>query len=125
MLKNSPFFAGIAIDDLDAAKKFYGETLGVFRVIDIGPHLLSLQAANGYAVLLYERPNHVPPEHTVLNFPVDDIEATVDRMHEAGVQFESYDEGPIETNEKGIAHPGPYQAWFRDPAGNILSVLQD
>jgi predicted enzyme related to lactoylglutathione lyase len=125
MLKNSPFFAGIAIDDLDAAKKFYGDTLGVFQVIDIGPHLLSLQAANGYAVLLYERPNHVPPEHTVLNFPVDDIEATVDRMHEAGVQFESYDEGPIKTNEKGIAHPGPYQAWFRDPAGNILSVLQD
>jgi catechol 2,3-dioxygenase-like lactoylglutathione lyase family enzyme len=67
----------------------------------------------------------VPPEHTVLNFPVDDIEATVDRMHEAGVKFESYDEGPIKTNEKGIAHPGPYQAWFRDPAGNILSVLQD
>ncbi|HEY7630582.1 MAG TPA: VOC family protein [Thermoleophilaceae bacterium] len=125
MLKNSPFFAGIAIDDLDAAKKFYGDTLGVFQVIDIGPHLLSLQAANGYAVLLYERPNHVPPEHTVLNFPVDDIEATVDRMHEAGVQFESYGEGPIKTNEKGIAHPGPYQAWFRDPAGNILSVLQD
>jgi len=76
-------------------------------------------------VLLYEKPNHVPAEHTVLNFPVDDIEATVDRMHAAGVQFESYEEGPIKNNEKGIAHPGPYQAWFRDPAGNILSVLQD
>jgi predicted enzyme related to lactoylglutathione lyase len=125
MLKYSPFFAGIAVDDLDAAKKFYGDTLGVFQVIDIGPQLLSLQAGNGYAVLLYERPNHVPPEHTVLNFPVEDIELTVDRMHEAGVQFERYDDGPIATNEKGIAHPGPYQAWFKDPAGNILSVLQD
>jgi extradiol dioxygenase family protein len=125
MLKNSPFFAGIAIDDLTKAKQFYGETLGVFNVIEIGPQLLSLQAGNGYAVLLYEKPGHVPAEHTVLNFPVDDIEAAVDRLREAGVEFEQYEEGPIKTNEKGIATPGPKQAWFRDPAGNILSVLQD
>jgi catechol 2,3-dioxygenase-like lactoylglutathione lyase family enzyme len=125
MLKNSPFFAGIAIDDVDAAKKFYGETLGLFEVTQIDEHLLTLRAANGYAVLLYAKPGHVPAEHTVLNFPVDDIEATVDRLHAAGVQFEHYDEGPIATNEKGIAHPGPKQAWFKDPAGNILSVLED
>jgi extradiol dioxygenase family protein len=125
MLKNSPFFAGIAIDDIDAAKNFYGETLGVFELSQISDHLLALRAANGYAVLLYAKPGHVPAEHTVLNFPVDDIEATVDRMHAAGVQFEHYHEGPIATNEKGIAHPGPKQAWFRDPAGNILSVIED
>ena len=125
MLKNSPFFAGIAIDDVDSAKKFYGETLGVFEVTQLDEHLLTLRAGNGYAVLLYAKPGHVPAEHTVLNFPVDDIEATVDRMHAAGVKFEHYDEGPLATNEKGIAHPGPKQAWFRDPAGNILSVLED
>jgi extradiol dioxygenase family protein len=124
MFRNSPFFAGIAIDDLTKAKQFYGETLGVFNVIEIAPQLLSLQAGNGYTVLLYEKPGHVPAEHTVLNFPVDDIEVAVDRLREAGVEFEQYDEGPIKTNEKGIATPGPKQAWFRDPAGNILSVLQ-
>jgi catechol 2,3-dioxygenase-like lactoylglutathione lyase family enzyme len=124
MLKNSPFYAGIAVDDVDRAKHFYGETLGVF-VVEIGGPLLSLRATNGYAVLLYQRPGHVPAAHTVLNFPVDDIEVAVDRLHEAGVEFERYDEGPIKTNEKGIATPGPKQAWFRDPAGNILSVIED
>jgi catechol 2,3-dioxygenase-like lactoylglutathione lyase family enzyme len=125
MLKNSPFYAGFAVDDIEQAKEFYGKTLGVFQVIDIGPDLLSLQAGNGYAVLVYGKKTHVPAEHTILNFPVDDIEAAVDGLREAGVQFEQYDDGPIKTNEKGIAHPGPWQAWFRDPAGNILSVIQD
>jgi predicted enzyme related to lactoylglutathione lyase len=125
MLKTSPFFAGIAIDDIDAAKQFYGETLGVFSVEQVADELLSIRAGNGYAVLLYAKPGHLPAEHTVLNFPVDDIESTVDRLTDRGVQFERYDDGPIKTNEKGIAHPGPWQAWFRDPAGNILSVLAD
>ena len=124
MLKNAPFFAGFAVDDLAAAKDFYEGTLGL-RVIDLGPPLLSLQAVNGYAVLVYEKPDHEPAAHTILNFPVDDIEATVDALRNAGVQFEHYDEGPIATNEKGIATPGPKQAWFRDPAGNILSVLEE
>ena len=125
MLKYSPFFAGFAVDDLAKAKDFYGQTIGVFQVIELGDSLLSLQAANGYAVLVYEKTSHQPAEHTILNFPVDDIEATVDRLDAAGVEFEHYDEGPIATNEKGIATPGPKQAWFRDPAGNILSVLED
>lgn len=124
MLTNSPFFAGIAIDDVASAKRFYGDTLGVFDVVELGEHLLSLRAANGYAVLLYAKPGHVPAAHTVLNFPVDDIESAVDALTERGVEFERYDEGPIKTNEKGIAHPGPKQAWFRDPAGNILSVIE-
>jgi catechol 2,3-dioxygenase-like lactoylglutathione lyase family enzyme len=124
MLKNSPFYAGFAVDDTSKAQAFYGETLGV-NVIDIGNELLSLQAGNGYAVLIYPKPGHVPAAHTILNFPVDDIEAAVDALTEAGVEFEHYDQGPLKTNEKGIATPGPKQAWFRDPAGNILSVIQD
>jgi catechol 2,3-dioxygenase-like lactoylglutathione lyase family enzyme len=124
MLKNSPFYAGFAVKDLAKAKAFYGQTLGVFQVVDLGPHLLSLQAANGYAVLIYEKQTHEPAQHTILNFPVDDIDAAVDRLRDAGVVFEQYDSGPIKTNEKGIATPGPKQAWFRDPAGNILSVIE-
>jgi catechol 2,3-dioxygenase-like lactoylglutathione lyase family enzyme len=124
MLKNSPFYAGFAVDDLEKAKEFYGQTLGVFQVVDLGPSLLSLQAGNGYAVLVYAKETHQPAEHTILNFPVDDIEAAVDALRAAGVEFERYDGGPIKTNEKGIATPGPKQAWFRDPAGNILSVIE-
>ena len=123
MLANSPFYAGFAVDDIAAAKAFY-ERLGVARVIEVGPELLSLQAGNGYAVLVYGKDTHNPAEHTILNFPVDDIEAAVDELRAAGVEFEHYDEGPIATNEKGIATPGPKQAWFRDPAGNILSVIE-
>ena len=124
MLKNSPFYAGFAVNDVPAAKRFYADTLGV-RVIEMDDGLLSLQAGNGYSVLAYIKPEHVPAEHTIVNFPVDDIEATVDRLTKAGVTFEQYPSGPIKTNEKGIAHPGPWQAWFRDPAGNILSVIQE
>ena len=123
MLANSPFYAGFAVDDLAAAKTFY-EKLGVARVIDVGKGLLSLQAGNGYAILVYEKDRHNPAEHTILNFPVDDIETTVDELRAAGVEFEHYDEGPIATNERGIASPGSKQAWFRDPAGNIFSVIE-
>jgi catechol 2,3-dioxygenase-like lactoylglutathione lyase family enzyme len=124
MLKNSPFYAGIAVDDTARAREFYGQTLGVFNVAEIDAHLLALQAANGYSVLLYAKPGHVPAAHTVLNFPVDDIDSAVDWLTERGVEFERYDDGPLKTNEKGIATPGPKQAWFRDPAGNILSVIE-
>jgi catechol 2,3-dioxygenase-like lactoylglutathione lyase family enzyme len=124
VLKNSPFYAGFAVDDTDRAKQFYGETLGVFRVVEVDGGLLSLQAANGYAILVYPKPGHEPAAHTILNFPVDDIEAAVDWLSGRGVSFEHYDAGPIKTDAKGIATPGPKQAWFRDPAGNILSVIE-
>jgi catechol 2,3-dioxygenase-like lactoylglutathione lyase family enzyme len=124
MLTNSPFYAGFAVDDVEAARDFYTKKVGVFDVADVSPGLLSLRAANGYAVLVYVKPGHVPAAHTILNFPVDDIEAAVDELHDQGVEFEHYDQGPIKTNEKGIATPGPKQAWFRDPAGNILSVIE-
>jgi catechol 2,3-dioxygenase-like lactoylglutathione lyase family enzyme len=131
LLKNSPFYAGFAVDGLAKAKQFYADTLGVFPVVEIGESLLSLHAGNGYAVLVYAKPSHTPAEHTILNFPVDDIEAAVDELRAAGVEFEHYDEGPIKTDEKGIATPGqgiatpgPRQAWFKDPAGNIVSVIE-
>ena len=123
MLTNSPLYASFAVNDITAAKRFYTETLGV-RVIEIGDGLLSIQAQNGYAVLAYVKPEHVPAEHTIVNFPVDDIEATVDRLTAAGVTFEQYPSGAIKTNAKGIAHPGPWQAWFRDPAGNMVRIQQ-
>jgi predicted enzyme related to lactoylglutathione lyase len=123
MLTNSPFYAGFAVDDTTRAKKFYTETLGV-EISEMGDALFSLRAGNGYAVLVYPKPGHVPAAHTVLNFPVDDIDDAVDRLTAAGVVFEQYDQGPIKTNAKGIAQPGPKQAWFKDPAGNILSVIQ-
>ena len=123
MLKNSPFYAGFAVDDIPKAMEFYGETLGV-DVIDVGNGLLALRAANGYAVLIYPKDQHEPAAHTILNFPVDDIEAAVDGLRAAGVVFEQYEEGPLKTDAKGIATPGPKQAWFKDPAGNILSVIE-
>jgi catechol 2,3-dioxygenase-like lactoylglutathione lyase family enzyme len=123
MLKNSPFYAGFAVDDIPTAMEFYEKTLGV-EVIDVGNGLLALRAANGYAVLIYPKDRHEPAAHTILNFPVDDIEAAVDGLRAAGVVFEQYDEGPLKTDAKGIATPGPKQAWFKDPAGNILSVIE-
>jgi catechol 2,3-dioxygenase-like lactoylglutathione lyase family enzyme len=125
MLRDSEFFAGIAVDDIGAARAFYNATLGVDVQDMPNSHLLMLRGPGDRTVLIYERPNHVPPENTVLNFPVPDIEAAVDELTAAGVVFEQYPDGPTKTNEKGIAHPGPWQAWFKDPAGNILSVVQD
>jgi catechol 2,3-dioxygenase-like lactoylglutathione lyase family enzyme len=123
MLTNSPFYAGFAVDDATRAKKFYTDTLGV-EITEMGAELFALRATNGYSVLVYPKPGHVPAAHTVLNFPVDDIDGVVDRLTAAGVVFEQYDQGPIKTNAKGIAEPGPKQAWFKDPAGNIVSVVQ-
>lgn len=123
MLTNSPFYAGFAVDDSARAKAFYTNTLGV-DVDELDGGLMRLRAANGYSVFVYPKPGHQPAAHTILNFPVDDIEATVDRLTAAGVVFEQYDQGRIKTNAKGIAQPGPKQAWFRDPAGNILSVIE-
>jgi catechol 2,3-dioxygenase-like lactoylglutathione lyase family enzyme len=125
MLRDSEFFAGLAVDDIDAARAFYSSTLGLEVQNLDNPYLLGLRGPGNRVVLIYQRPNHVPPENTVLNFPVPDIEKAVDELTAAGVVFEQYAEGPTKTNEKGIAHPGPWQAWFKDPAGNILSVIQD
>jgi catechol 2,3-dioxygenase-like lactoylglutathione lyase family enzyme len=122
MLENSKAFSGFAVADLEAAKKFYGETLEL-RVSEQNG-LLSLHLAGDRDVLVYPKPDHVPATYTILNFPVDDIDAAVDELIGRGVTFQRY-EG-IDQDEKGIARAGgPYIAWFTDPAGNILSVLQE
>lgn len=124
MLKNSEAFSGFAVPDLEQAKQFYGETLGL-KVTDLDEDvLLQLELAGGRNVLLYVKPDHAPSNYTILNFPVDDIDAVVDGLAERGVQFERYDD--FDQDDKGIFRgEGPLIAWFKDPAGNILSVLKE
>ena len=125
MLADSKAFSGFAVDDVDKAREFYGETLGLkTSVYDEQNGLLALHLAGGRDTLIYHKPDFTPATYTILNFPVEDVGAAVDELTSRGVQFERY-EG-FEQDEKGIARgPGPAIAWFKDPAGNILSVLED
>lgn len=123
MLKNTHAFSSFSVDNLEKAKDFYGKTLGL-KVIDNPMGLLELSFGNGASVMIYPKPNHTPATFTVLNFPVTDVEASVDALTGKGVQFEQY-EGELKTDKKGIMRGnGPLIAWFKDPAGNILSVVQ-
>ena len=124
MLADSKAFSGFAVDDLEKARDFYGETLGLnAELLDEGPGLMTLHLAGGRDTFVYLKPDHEPANYTILNFPVDDIDAAVDELSGRGVSFERYEE--MEQDERGIARgPGPEIAWFRDPAGNILSVLK-
>lgn len=122
MFDTSKAFSGFSVDDLDAAEAFYRDTLGV-TVNEAPGGMRSLQLTPDHAVLVYPKPNHTPASFTILNFPVDDIDAAVDELTRRGVRFERY-EG-IGQDEKGIMRDlGPPIAWFTDPAGNVLSVLQ-
>ena len=129
MLADSKAFSGFAVDDIAKAQDFYGQTLGVrVEVLDETNHLLALHHPEGRDTLVYGKPDHEPANYTILNFAVDDIDAAVDGLAERGVQFERY-EG-FEQDDKGVArgraaNRGPDIAWFKDPAGNILAVLQD
>jgi catechol 2,3-dioxygenase-like lactoylglutathione lyase family enzyme len=122
MLEAANAFSGFSVDDLDRAKQFYGETLGLS--VSENPAGLELQFGGGARVFVYPKPNHEPATFTILNFPVENIDRAVDDLTAAGVRFERY-EG-IEADEKGISRGGggPKIAWFKDPAGNILSVLE-
>jgi catechol 2,3-dioxygenase-like lactoylglutathione lyase family enzyme len=121
MFANTKAFSGFAVDDLSKAREFYGETLGLRTSEENG--LLTLHIAGDRDTLVYPKPDHTPADYTILNFPVDDIDEAVDALAARGVQFERY-EG-FGQDQKGIAREaGPPIAWFRDPAGNILSVLQ-
>ncbi|MER5770071.1 VOC family protein [Streptomyces sp. NPDC001985] len=123
MFRDTRAFSGFAVDDIPAAGRFYGETLGLEVSEEHG--LLTLTLGGGTTVLVYPKPDHTPAGFTLLNFPVDDIEAAVDQLVSRGVVFERY-EG-FTQDGKGIARDprGPAIAWFRDPAGNVLSVLQE
>ena len=123
MLGDSKAFSGFAAGDIKKAREFYGRTLGLKVSEDHG--LLTLHLAGGNNVLIYPKPNHVPATFTVLNFPVDDVDQAVDELTRRGVRFEKYDQPDIKTDQKGIMRGrGPTIAWFKDPAGNILSVLE-
>lgn len=124
MLASTKAFSGFAVDDIDTAKQFYGETLGLrLTVIDEEHGLLALNLAGDGDTLVYAKPDFAPATYTILNFEVDDIDSAVEGLAERGVSFEHYD--GFDQDEKGIARePGPPIAWFKDPAGNILSVLQ-
>jgi predicted enzyme related to lactoylglutathione lyase len=125
MLENSKAYSGFAVNDIAKAKQFYGETLGLqVTDLDVGAPqpLLELHAGGDRPVLIYEKPDLVPANYTILNFPVDDVEKAVDALADNGVSFERYD--GFEQDEKGIDRSGPAGgiAWFTDPAGNILAV---
>jgi catechol 2,3-dioxygenase-like lactoylglutathione lyase family enzyme len=127
MFENTKAFSGFAVDDLQKAHEFYSETLGLkTSVLDDENGLLMLHLAGGRDTLVYRKPGFVPATYTILNFPVDDIDKAVDELTARGVRFERYD--GFEQDEKGVARGngnGPDIAWFKDPAGNILSVLQE
>ena len=123
MLGDSKAFSGFAAPDTGKLKEFYGQTLGLKVSEDHG--LLTLHLAGGTKVLIYPKADHVPATFTVLNFPVGDVDQAVDELSKRGVRFEKYDGPEIKTDEKGIMRGnGPTIAWFKDPAGNILSVLE-
>ena len=124
MFKEAKTFSSFSVNDLRRAKEFYGETLGL--EIKETPEGLELHTGNN-AVFLYPKPNHTPASFTVLNFHVNDIEKAVDELKALGVKLEHYDLPDIKTDERGIARDphGPTIAWFKDPAGNILSVLEE
>ena len=128
MFKNSPAFSGFSVDNIEKAKQFYGQTLGLDVSEKMG--ILTLNVAGGYSVVAYPKPNHTPATYTVLNFQVDDIDKAVDELTKRGVVFEHYDMPDLKADAKGIRRSpgkdqGPDIAWFKDPAGNILSVLHD
>jgi catechol 2,3-dioxygenase-like lactoylglutathione lyase family enzyme len=124
VLAESKAFSGFAVDDLDEARRFYGETLGLrTTLLDEQNGLMTLHLAGGRDTLVYRKPDFVPATYTILNFQVDDVEQVVDELTARGVGFERYEE--FDQDEKGISRGrGPTIAWFRDPAGNILSVLE-
>jgi catechol 2,3-dioxygenase-like lactoylglutathione lyase family enzyme len=123
MLTQSKAFSGFSVNDIQKAKQFYADALGL-KVTEING-LLRLHLASGATVLVYPKPNHTPASYTILNFPVDNIERAVEDLTKNGVRFERY-EGNIKTDAKGIFRGGgPLIAWFKDPAGNICSVLED
>ena len=128
MFKNTKAFSGFSVDNIEKAKQFYGQTLQIDVTIN-SMDLLELNISGGNKIIAYPKPNHTPATFTILNFPVDNIEKAVDELGKLGIVFEQYDMKDLKTDAKGIAWgkkqgKGPNVAWFKDPAGNILSVLE-
>jgi catechol 2,3-dioxygenase-like lactoylglutathione lyase family enzyme len=126
MLKQSRAFSGFSVNDIQKAKEFYSGILGL-EVTDNPMGLIELDIEGGNHIVIYPKPNHVPATFTILNFPVKNIDEAVDELIKKGITFEQYEE-PIKTDKKGICRSGgkgPNIAWFKDPAGNILSVVEE
>ena len=121
MFTDTKAFSGFAVDDVEKAREFYEGTLGLKVTEENG--MLTLHIAGDRPILVYPRPDHTPAEYTILNFPVDDAERAVDELTARGIQLERYED--MEQDDKGILRgEGPPIAWFKDPAGNVLSVIQ-
>jgi len=125
IFKPGKAFSSFSVNDLQRANEFYAQTLGV--AVSETPEGLKLHLGGGLSVFIYPKPNHEPATFTVLNFLVDDIDEAVEQLSKRGIRFEQYDQGDMKTDQKGIARGqhGPNIAWFKDPAGNILSVLEE
>jgi catechol 2,3-dioxygenase-like lactoylglutathione lyase family enzyme len=124
MFRDTQAFSGFSVNDIQAARKFYAETLGLKVSVENG--ILFLHIAGGRDVLAYPKDDHVPATFTILNFPVPDVEKAVDQLSARGVRFERYPKFEKDTDAKGIFRGGgPLIAWFKDPAGNVLSVIQE
>ena len=125
ILKETPAFSGFSTDDIEKSKDFYSNKLGL-EVIESEMGILQVHTKGNTPLVIYPKENHIPATFTVLNFAVNDIEDAVDHLVERGISFEQYNE-PIKTDEKGICRSseGPNVAWFKDPAGNILSLIEE
>ena len=123
IFKNTKAFSSFSVNDLEEAKKFYGQTLGL--EVSESEEGLNLQIKGGNDVFIYPKPDHVPATFTVLNFEVDDVDRTADELSKLGIRFQIYNNGELKTDDKGIFQGKPKIAWFKDPAGNFLSILEN
>ena len=122
IFKNTKAFSSFSVNDLEKAKEFYGQTLGL--EVSESEEGLSLHLKGDNEIFIYPKPNHTPATFTILNFAVDDVDQTVDDLTQLGVHFQIYNEGELKTDDKGVFRGKPKIAWFKDPAGNFLSILE-
>ncbi|KQW53656.1 glyoxalase [Nocardioides sp. Root1257] len=124
MITPADAFHGFSVDDTEAARAFYADVLGIEVTDAEMGGIIRLHVGGGAPTIVYPKPDHTPAGFTILNFPVADVEATVDELTARGVVFERYEGTPVETDAKGVFRGGgPLIAWFKDPAGNVLSVI--
>jgi catechol 2,3-dioxygenase-like lactoylglutathione lyase family enzyme len=121
--KNTKAFSSFSVRDLEETKKFYGQTLGL-EIAETDEGLI-LQIKGGNDVFIYPKPDHTPATFTVLNFVVDEVDKAVDELTQMGVRFQLYDKGELKTDDRGVFQGKPKIAWFKDPAGNFLSILEN
>jgi extradiol dioxygenase family protein len=121
--RNTKAFSSFSVKDLDEAKRFYGQTLGL--EVSESDEGLILQTKGGIDVFIYPKPDHTPATFTILNFVVDDVDRAVDELTKRGIRFQIYDKRELKTDDRGVFQGKPKIAWFKDPAGNFLSILEN